>query len=87
MTHAYTWSHAIDTTSDQNFRDRPDDGRAFRGHADHDRRHIYVGTYVYEFPWRQRQTGPVGNIGSVNFGRVLETFDPRFIQFSLRYMF
>ena len=62
MTHAYTWSHAIDTTSDQNFRDRGDDGGALRGHADHDRRHIYVGTYVYEFPWRQRQTGPLGKL-------------------------
>ncbi len=30
---------------------------------------------------------PVGDIGSVNFGRVLETLDPRLIQFSLRYMF
>ena len=30
---------------------------------------------------------PVSDIGPVNFGRVLETFDPRFIQFSLRYMF
>ncbi len=30
---------------------------------------------------------PVGDIGSVNFGRVLETADPRIIQFTLRYMF
>ena len=62
MTHAYTWSQAIDSGSDQGLRDRPDDGRALRGHADHDRRHIYVGTYVYEFPWRQRQTGPLGKL-------------------------
>ncbi len=38
------------------------------------------------FNQAQFQT-PEGSIGSVNFGRVLETFDPRFIQFSLRYMF
>ena len=61
VTHAYTWSHAIDSASDQGIRDRPD-GRALRGHADHDRRHVYVGTYVYEFPWRQRQTGPLGKL-------------------------
>ena len=30
---------------------------------------------------------PVGDIGSANFGRVLETEDPRIIQFSLRYLF
>ena len=30
---------------------------------------------------------PEGNIGSVSFGRVLSTADPRFIQFGLRYMF
>ena len=34
-----------------------------------------------------RFQNPVSDIGSVNFGRVLETFDPRFIQFSLRDMF
>lgn len=30
---------------------------------------------------------PIGDIGSTNFGRILETEDPRIIQFSLRYMF
>ena len=63
MTHAYTWSHAIDSASDQAVRDRPDDGYSRRGHADHDRRHVYVGTYVYEFPWRRSQTGPLGRLG------------------------
>ena len=62
MTHAYTWSHAIDSASDQGVRDRPDDGRSRRGHADHDRRHVYVGTYVYELPWYQSQTGPLGKL-------------------------
>ena len=62
MTHAYTWSHAIDTASDQEVRDRPDDGRSRRGHADHDRRHVYVGTYVYEFPWHGSQAGPLGRL-------------------------
>ena len=59
MTHAYTWSHAMDSASDQAVRDRPADGRARWGHADHDRRHVYAGTYVYEFPWRRSQTGPL----------------------------
>ena len=54
MTHAYTWSHAIDSASDQAVRDRPDNCYSRRGHADHDRRHAYVGTYVYECPWRRR---------------------------------
>ncbi len=62
MTHAYTWSHAIDTASDQEVRDRPDDGRSRRGHADHDRRHVYVGTYVYQFPWHGSQAGPLGKL-------------------------
>ena len=62
MTHAYTWSHAIDSASDQATRDRPDDGRSRRGHAGHDRRHVYVGTYVYELPWYQSQTGPLGKL-------------------------
>ncbi len=62
MTHAYTWSHAIDSASDQSTRDRPDDGRSRRGHADHDRRHVYVGTYVYELPWLQTQEGPLGKL-------------------------
>ncbi len=60
MTHAYTWSHAIDSGSDQLINDRPDDGKALRGHADYDRRNMYVGTYVYELPWYQSQTGPLG---------------------------
>ena len=32
-------------------------------------------------------TNPIGDIASTNFGRILETEDPRIIQFSLRYMF
>jgi len=31
MTHAYTWSHAIDSASDQATRDRPDEGRSRLG--------------------------------------------------------
>ena len=58
MTHAYTWSHAIDTVSDQAFVA----GRSQRGHADFDRRHVYVGTYVYEFPWRRTQMGRLGKL-------------------------
>ena len=30
---------------------------------------------------------PIGNIGSPNFGRILETENPRIIQFTLQYMF
>ena len=90
-----------------------------------------MGTYVYELPWHQTQTGPLGklvggwgvsgmtilrsgaafnvfepedrclcgiffvgtpdyiggDIASTNFGRILETADPRIIQFTLQYMF
>ena len=58
MTHAYTWSHTIDTVSDQAFVA----GRSQRGHADYDRRHVYVGTYVYEFPWHRTQVGRLGKL-------------------------
>ena len=58
MTHAYTWSHAIDTASDL----VRVGGRTQWGHADYDRRHVYVGTYVYEFPWRRTQTGRFGKL-------------------------
>ena len=30
---------------------------------------------------------PIGDIASTNFGRILETADPRIIQFTLQYMF
>ena len=62
MTHAYAWSHAIDTVSGDLGRDRPDDGRALRGDGDEDLRHRYVATYVYEFPWHRNQTGPLGKL-------------------------
>ncbi len=58
MTHAYTWSHAIDTASDL----VRVGGRTQWGHADYDRRHVYVGTYVYELPWRRTQTGRFGKL-------------------------
>ena len=58
MTHAYTWSHAIDTASDL----VRVGGRTQWGHADYDRRHVYVGTYVYEFQWRRTQTGRFGKL-------------------------
>ena len=58
MTHAYTWSHAIDTASDL----VRVGGQTQRGHADFDRRHVYVGTYVYEFPWHRTQTGWFGKL-------------------------
>jgi hypothetical protein len=60
-THAYTWSHAIDTGSGLRTGAAAGQGniynRAFdRGNAEFDVRHRYVGTLVYELPfWKTRK--------------------------------
>jgi hypothetical protein len=60
-THAYTWSHAIDTGSGLRTGAGAGQGniynRAFdRGNAEFDVRHRYVGTLVYELPfWKGRK--------------------------------
>ncbi|HOL72545.1 MAG TPA: TonB-dependent receptor, partial [Bryobacteraceae bacterium] len=62
MTHAYTWGHAIDTASGLRGYTRPDNRRANRGNADHDVRHRYVATFLYEFPYMRNQDGVLGKI-------------------------
>jgi hypothetical protein len=62
MTHAYTWSHAIDTASGLRGYTRPDNTRADRGNADTDVRQRYVMTYVYELPMMKEQKGVLGKV-------------------------
>jgi hypothetical protein len=64
MSHAYTWSHAIDNNSGipggvvgLNTSSRIVDARADRGNANFDVRHRYVMTYVYELPFWKTQAG------------------------------
>ena len=65
MTHAYTWSHAIDTASDQEAWDQPFDKGTRRGNAAHDRRHVYAATYVYEIPWHERKSDRLASCWAV----------------------
>ena len=64
MTHAYTWSHAIDegsglrTSGNGNIYNRKFD----RGDAEFDIRHRYVGSFVYEIPFLRAQPGVIGHI-------------------------
>ncbi len=62
MTHAYTWSHAIDTASGLRGYTRPDNTRADRGNADTDVRHRYVMQYIYELPVMKDQKGVAGKV-------------------------
>ncbi len=68
MTHAYTWSHAIDNASDRGGQPvvgntaRIDSARADRGNSAQNVRHRYVLTYLYELPFRESQAGALGRI-------------------------
>jgi hypothetical protein len=62
MTHAYTWSHAIDYASGLRGYTRPDNQEADRGNADTDVRHRYVMTYSYDLPFMKEQKGILGKI-------------------------
>jgi hypothetical protein len=62
MTHAYTWSHAIDTASGLRGYTRPDNTRADYGNADTDVRHRYVMQYIYELPVMKDQKGVAGKV-------------------------
>ncbi|MFB3830046.1 MAG: TonB-dependent receptor domain-containing protein [Bryobacteraceae bacterium] len=62
MTHAYTWSHAIDIASGLRGVVRADNPRADRGNADTDVRHRYVTTYLYELPFKKDQRGVLGKV-------------------------
>jgi len=62
MLHAYTWGHSIDNSSGLRAYTRWNDNRADRGNSEHDVRHRYVASYVYEFPVMKDQKGVVGKI-------------------------
>ena len=56
---SYTWSHAMDEESGEQLfynGDNPLDLRTGYGNSDFDRRHVFIASYVYEFPkWRKLQ--------------------------------
>jgi hypothetical protein len=65
MMHSYTWGHSIDNSSGlrtQAGSARWDDNRYDRGNSEHDVRHRYVASYMYEFPVMKDQRGVVGKI-------------------------
>ncbi len=63
MSHSYTWAHAIDNISGlRGAASRSDSARADRGNSDHDVRHRYVMTYLYELPWMKNRRGALGMI-------------------------
>jgi len=65
MTHAYTWGHSIDNSSGlrtQAGTGRWNDNRADRANSDHDIRHRYVFSYLWEFPIMKDQKGVLGKI-------------------------
>jgi hypothetical protein len=85
MTHAYTWAHAIDDTSDMFGNAPTTGGPSNRGNSAYDFRHVYSGTYVYQFPWHKNQTSVlshlVGGWGVSGFttirgGAVADVADP-----------
>jgi hypothetical protein len=59
MTHAYTWSHAIDEGSGLRVQGNGNIyNRAFdRGNAEFDFRHRYAGSFLYELPFLKNQRG------------------------------
>lgn len=60
---AYTWSKALSNfdveTSDLRV---PFDSSLDKSFANFDRRHVFVASYVYEFPWRRSQQGALGRL-------------------------
>jgi hypothetical protein len=61
MSHAYTWSHAIDNASGGRVSSRPNPAED-RGDSDQDMRHVYTLGYVYELPFYRQQAGAVSRI-------------------------
>lgn len=67
MTHAYTWSHAIDEGSGLRTGSGAGNGNVYdrrfdRGDSEFDVRHRYVGSFVYEIPFMRSQQGFFGHI-------------------------
>src|SRR5260370_40321283 len=83
MSHAYTWSHAIDNNSGTpggvtalTTSSRIDNARADRGNANFDVRHRYVMTYLYELPFGKRGPACAGASLAVGTLPVLRASKP-----------
>jgi Carboxypeptidase regulatory-like domain/TonB-dependent Receptor Plug Domain len=64
MTHAYTWSHALDDASGLRVNDT---GNVYNrkldyGNSEFDIRHQYVGSVIYDLPWLKDQRGFAGHV-------------------------
>src|SRR5579864_4045780 len=57
MTHAYTWSHAIDDASGLRTAANVFNYALDRGNSDFDVRYRYVGSYIYELPFLRGKSG------------------------------
>jgi hypothetical protein len=62
MTHAYTWSHAIDDASGLRTAANVYSRQLDVGNSDFDVRQAYVGTYIYELPFLKNRKGFVGTV-------------------------
>jgi hypothetical protein len=65
LTNAYTWGHAIDNSSGLRTQAggiRWNDNRADRSNSEHDVRHRYAVSYLWEFPLMKDQRGVLGKI-------------------------
>ncbi|MGH9657011.1 MAG: hypothetical protein ACRD96_00615, partial [Bryobacteraceae bacterium] len=62
FTQAYTWGHAIDNASGLRVGSNPYNAGVDRGNSEHDIRHRYVTSYIYELPWLRQQHGAVGRV-------------------------
>jgi hypothetical protein len=78
---SYTWSHALDVSSDSNNSGQPMNPYNWRldyGNANWDIRHRFVASYLYELPWFRTSTGlvhaiaagwTIGGISTLQSGR------------------
>ena len=76
MTHAYTWSHALDDASGLRTNDT---GNVYNrkldyGNSEFDIRHQYVGTAIYDLPWLKDQRGFAGHVLGGWTLSVIQTF-------------
>jgi hypothetical protein len=62
MTHAYTWSHAIDDASGLRTAANVFNYAFDRGNSDFDVRHRYVGSYIWEIPYLRGQKSLMGTV-------------------------
>ena len=64
MTHAYTWSHALDDASGLRTNDTGNiyNRKLDYGNSEFDIRHQYVGSAIYDLPWLKDQRGFAGHV-------------------------